>query len=145
VTACCDITMILAFSTVVGVPIHTFWPPLNGLLKSEPLTRVLIGRGEEATFKALAIMWSSYGNIPDSGPVECGHQSLCARNQRCKQMSSRFQQKRTTCLLFLACYPLQPVNDPVVSSTEHKTANVLESTEEFRCDYSPHRATLDRS
>jgi len=38
------VTEVLALSAVIGLPIHTFWPPLSGSLTAEPLTRTLTGR-----------------------------------------------------------------------------------------------------
>lgn len=68
------VTEVLALSAVIGLPIHTFWPPLSGSLTAEPLTRTLTGRGVAAnTRPAVHLLWSTTGSVPQHGAVNINH------------------------------------------------------------------------
>ena len=67
------VTAVLALSAIIGYPIHTFWPPLNGSVVASPLTRVHIGRGVTATAASVHLMWSTTGSVPKTGAVHINH------------------------------------------------------------------------
>jgi hypothetical protein len=69
-----DVMCILALSSVTGVPIQMYFPPLTSSFASQPLTRCVSGRGVQFGVKpAFTLMWSSSGPIPKTGPVEINH------------------------------------------------------------------------
>ena len=67
------VTALLALSAVIGYPIYTFWPPINGSLVTSPRPRVFVGRGVAATEKTVNLMWSSAGVVPATGAVAINH------------------------------------------------------------------------
>jgi len=69
----CDITAVLALSYVIGYPIHTFWPPLNGSLYQQPLTQQLVGRGVSKSEQPVNLMWSTSQHVPLSRAVVMDH------------------------------------------------------------------------
>ena len=69
----CGVTAVLALSSVIGRPIHLFWPPLRGSLEQSPLTRDLVGRGVDPSRHPVNIMWSTVGEVPAEGEVVINH------------------------------------------------------------------------
>jgi len=67
------VTEVMALSAVIGFPIHTFWPPLSGLLTSEPLSRMFTGRGVSAGTRTVHLLWSTTGSVPKRGEVHINH------------------------------------------------------------------------
>jgi len=69
----CGVSTIVAISSITGVPIQTFWPPLAGSLETEPLTIRIVGRDVYNTTRGITVMWSSCGPVQGTGPVEINH------------------------------------------------------------------------
>jgi len=69
----CDISAVLAVSSVLGIPVQTFWPPLRGLCLQDPLTQLVVGHDVQSHTKAITIMWSTCGSVRSTGPVDINH------------------------------------------------------------------------
>ena len=53
----CDISAVLAVSSVLGLPVQTFWPPLHGLCLQHPLMQLVVGRHVQSHTKAITIIY----------------------------------------------------------------------------------------
>ena len=60
----CDVMILYALSSVIGRPIQSYFPPLNGSVLPSPLTRQIKGRYDfPVSGKSFVIMWSSLSQI----------------------------------------------------------------------------------
>ena len=69
----CDTIVALAVSAVIGMPIQTFWPPLDGKIGTSPMSQFLVGRDVLSTSKCVTIMWSTLGDVCDLGQLHIDH------------------------------------------------------------------------
>jgi hypothetical protein len=70
-TSCC-VGALIALSSVLMLPISSYYPPLQATFTS-PLTVDIAGRGVDPSAHGVAVMWSALEEIKSTGPVGINH------------------------------------------------------------------------